>query len=85
MSTGNVHTDILMDIVLSILSSYQLQLLTFNPAYCTARRVAVNAAVKGYIETAYHQNKVVAAIYATDDGRITICLSAKHSKLSSFW
>jgi capping protein alpha len=48
-------------------------------------RVAVNAAMKGYIETAYHQNKVVSAIYATDDGRITICLSAKHSKLSSFW
>jgi len=48
-------------------------------------RIAIQQSVKAYTDGAYHKGKLVSAVYATDDGKITVCLSAKNSRLSNFW
>jgi len=50
-----------------------------------AQRLALQASVKSYVDSSYRDGKAVCAVYGTDDGRITICISARNVKLSSFW
>eukprot|EP00998_Keelungia_sp_KM082_P005691 NODE_1996_length_1164_cov_68.868852_g1979_i0.p2 GENE.NODE_1996_length_1164_cov_68.868852_g1979_i0~~NODE_1996_length_1164_cov_68.868852_g1979_i0.p2 ORF type:complete len:322 (+),score=135.37 NODE_1996_length_1164_cov_68.868852_g1979_i0:97-966(+) len=48
-------------------------------------RVALEKQIAEYLSLNYVDNKVASAVYGSDDGTLTVCLSAKNSKLSSFW
>lgn len=48
-------------------------------------RDAVDESIKQYIEDVYKLDKCVGAVYGDDDGKITVCLSAKNIHLGSFW
>jgi len=48
-------------------------------------RTALNAEIQSYVENNYGRNKAVGAVYGTDDGTLTVCLSAKNVNLSNFW
>jgi len=48
-------------------------------------RAAVQKAVDAYIETSYKAGKVCAVVYAGENGRLTICISAKNIHLGNFW
>jgi len=60
----------------------QKQVLSENIA---SYRSVVEAACKTYVENNYKAKKCAFAVYGSDDGFITVCLSAKNSRLSSFW
>jgi len=48
-------------------------------------RAAVQKAVDAYIDNSYKAGKVCAMVYASDSGRITVCISAKNVHLGNFW
>jgi len=48
-------------------------------------RVAVQKAVDSYIDLSYKAGKVCAMVYAGENGRLTICISAKNVHLGNFW
>lgn len=48
-------------------------------------RTAIEAAMEGYKAKQYKDGKCVITVYGADDGSITICLSARNVRLSSFW
>jgi len=50
-----------------------------------AQRAATETAVAKYMTNNYSSGKCVCAVYGNDDGNLSICLSAKNTKLSSFW
>ena len=55
------------------------------PPQIDAYRQALNSAIKTLVEKQYQEGKVAAAVFAGDDGRVNICISAKNSRLRSFW
>jgi len=48
-------------------------------------RKAIQDNVFAYIQSNYKEGKVAASVYGTDDGKITVCISAKNTKLSACW
>lgn len=48
-------------------------------------RTAIAKAMKDYSTTQYKNDKCTTTVYGSDDGKITICLSAANVKLSNFW
>lgn len=50
-----------------------------------AYRVAVAASVDKYLTEHYKTGKAVSAVYGSDDGKITICISAKNVNLGNYW
>jgi len=48
-------------------------------------RVAIDNAVKQYVSNSYKDGKCTVAVYGADDGNITVCISAKNVRLSSYW
>jgi len=50
-----------------------------------AQRQAIHAQLKAYCDSSYRDGKAVYGVYGTDDGRITVCISARNIKLSSYW
>ena len=48
-------------------------------------RNAIAAAVEKYAAGQYKAGKFVTAVYGSDDGTLTICISAKNVNLSNFW
>lgn len=55
------------------------------PDKVEAYRAAVQEAVRAYAKTYYVEGKCVEAVYGSDDGKITVCLSATNTRLRSFW
>lgn len=55
------------------------------PPQTDEMRVAVATAVKSYVDGAYHKGKAISAVYASDDGFLTVCISSKNTRLSSYW
>lgn len=49
------------------------------------QRKAVEKKVDGYIEEKYKPGKAVAVVYASDNGDITVCISAANTKISAYW
>jgi len=50
-----------------------------------AHRSAMEKALRAYVESSYREGKAAIAVYGTDDGKITLCISAKNVRLSSYW
>jgi len=48
-------------------------------------RAAVQKALDSYVETTYKTGKVVAVVYGTNAGKLTVCISAKNVNLTNFW
>jgi capping protein alpha len=48
-------------------------------------RNAIQTSVRQYLDNSYREGKACTAVYGSDDGQITICLSAKNIRLSSYW
>jgi len=48
-------------------------------------RSAIEAEVKSYVTGSYKTGKAVCAVYGTDSGVITICISAANVHLGNFW
>jgi len=48
-------------------------------------RSAFQKALNTYVENNYETEKVVAAVYCSDDGVINACISAKNIHLGNFW
>jgi len=48
-------------------------------------RAAVAKAVDTYLTQQYKANKVVAAVYGSDNGVLTICISSKNTNLQNYW
>jgi len=42
-------------------------------------------ALDQYIETTYKQGKSCGLVYGSDNGRLTVCISAKNMNLSNYW
>jgi len=42
-------------------------------------------ALDQYIETTYKQGKSCGMVYGSDNGRLTVCISAKNMNLSNYW
>lgn len=50
-----------------------------------AYRAGVEKAMADYKKNQYKENKCTITVYGADDGTITVCLSARNVRLSSFW
>jgi len=50
-----------------------------------AQRLAIQSNLRSYIDASYRDGKAVTSVYGTDDGRVTVCISARNAKLSSYW
>lgn len=50
-----------------------------------AKRAAIEKEMKTYLESMYKVGKATLAVYGSDDGKITVCISALNKKLSNFW
>jgi capping protein alpha len=50
-----------------------------------AKRAAIEKELKTYMGNNYKAGKATGAVYASDDGKVTICISSMNKKLSSFW
>jgi len=48
-------------------------------------RAATQKALDAYMETAYKAGKGCGLVYGADNGRITVCISAKNMNLSNYW
>jgi len=48
-------------------------------------RAATQAAVDSYILENYKQNKAVAAVYGSDNGQLTVALTARNVNLGNYW
>jgi len=48
-------------------------------------RAAIEKALEDYQGRQYKKDKCTISVYGADDGNITICLSARNVRLSSFW
>jgi|Transcript_19471 capping protein alpha len=48
-------------------------------------RGAISKAVNSYVSGQFKSDKCTVAVYGSDDGKITICISAINVRLSSFW
>jgi capping protein alpha len=48
-------------------------------------RTAIEKAMQEYIGAQYKANKATVAVYGSDDGTITVCLSARNVHLPAFW
>jgi hypothetical protein len=48
-------------------------------------RHAIHGALRAYVDSVYREKKATIAVYGTDDHKITVCISAKNVRLSSFW
>jgi capping protein alpha len=48
-------------------------------------RDAVDTAVKEYVEAHYKQGKCNSAVYGSDDGNLTVCVSGANVHLGNFW
>jgi len=55
------------------------------PGPVAAYRASVQKALDGYCATSYKAGKVVGAVYGSDAGNLTICVSAKNVNLANFW
>jgi len=60
----------------------QKQVLSEN---INAYRAAIEHLVKAYTENNYKAKKCTFAVYGADDGAITVCFSAKNTRLTSYW
>eukprot|EP00808_Paulinella_micropora_P012250 g17493.t1 len=58
------------------------QVLNDNVA---AYRAAIEEEMKNYISTSYKKNKVAMAVYGSDSGVITVCISAANVNLGNYW
>lgn len=50
-----------------------------------AVRDAIAKEMATYMDNMYKPGKATAAVYTTDNGKITVCISALNKKLSNFW
>lgn len=50
-----------------------------------AKRSAIEKELKSYLENNYKTGKATGAVYGSNEGNITICISAMNKKLSNFW
>jgi len=50
-----------------------------------AMRSSIEKAIQAYVDSSYRDKKATVAVYGADDGKITICISAKNVRLSSYW
>eukprot|EP01006_Ploeotia_vitrea_P043846 TRINITY_DN66784_c5_g1_i5.p1 TRINITY_DN66784_c5_g1~~TRINITY_DN66784_c5_g1_i5.p1 ORF type:complete len:290 (-),score=162.28 TRINITY_DN66784_c5_g1_i5:123-992(-) len=50
-----------------------------------AYRAALEKQIAEYLSLNYVEGKVASAVYGANDGTLTVCVSAKNTKLSSFW
>jgi hypothetical protein len=48
-------------------------------------RAGVEKALESYSEAQYKKDKCTITVYGTDDGTITVCLSARNTNLASYW
>jgi len=48
-------------------------------------RSAIEKSMDGYLDRQFKKDKACVTVYGADDGAITICLSARNVRLSSFW
>lgn len=48
-------------------------------------RKAIEEALGKYNDAQYKKDKCVITVYGADDGKITICLSARNTNLSAYW
>jgi capping protein alpha len=55
------------------------------PPEVAAARSAIEKSIQGYVDSSYRDKKAVIGVYGNDDGKITICISAKNVRLSSYW
>jgi len=55
------------------------------PVNIAAVRTAVAKALDGYTKTNYAAGKVCGMAYANNDGKLTVCISAKNVNLSNYW
>lgn len=50
-----------------------------------AKRAAIEKELKTYLGNNYKAGKATSAVYASDNGKVTICISSLNKRLSSFW
>lgn len=48
-------------------------------------RAAISKLLQAYVDSAYKNNKCTVAVYGSDNGQITICISAANVNLGNFW
>lgn len=54
-------------------------------AKISAYRSAIEKSMEEYITAQFKKDKCTVTVYGSDDGKITICLSARNVHLSSYW
>lgn len=50
-----------------------------------AFRAAAEKAINSYLDSQYKKGKAACAVYGSDDGTITVCISGLNSNLNNFW
>jgi hypothetical protein len=50
-----------------------------------AFRTSIEKSLETYREAQYKKDKCTITVYGTDDGHITICLSARNTHLAAYW
>jgi hypothetical protein len=50
-----------------------------------AFRTSIEKSLETYMEAQYKKDKCTITVYGTDDGNITICLSARNTHLTAYW